>query len=187
MNFLLLINSDSDKDYSNFLKAIEDLQYNFLGFLALDGKKLFENIEGYTIYPLDYVNVLKFDLILAEWDPDNTKNLLATLANYNFPVQKVRSVYWLLQQIMLKKYEDFEEPTIQETLRYWKTSNDLTVFNQHIENYPHTYSEILMDSTCDLPYIMFETIEGKKRRMYLPKTSAGMGVNDSTPPPYRFI
>ena len=78
-----------------------------------------------------------------------------------------KSYLWLLKQLMTKKYEDFADPTIQETLEYWKT-HELSVFNQHIPLDRGTFDKIFFDETCDLVYIKFKTVSGEHRKMYFP-------------------
>ena len=73
---------------------------------------------------------------------------------------------------MLLKYEDVQDSVIQETLRYWRKNNPLTVFNQHLEGFKDTYDEFFKDDKTGLPYIWFKTVEGKKKKMFYPKSYA---------------
>ena len=168
MNLLILDNLTTNKNYSHLIKYISDLEYNLIGFISLDNQRISEKIDGYPVYPLNYLHILKYDIAVLNTHFGAAQNIFPTFAKMNFPVEKFRAVHWILQQFMIKKYEDIQDPVIQETLNYWK-NHELTVFNQHTENYPNTYDEMFVDESCGLPYIMFETVEGKKRRMYFPQ------------------
>lgn len=168
MKLLILDSTATVKNYEHIFQAANNLDYNILGFISLDNQRIFETVEGYTIYPLDYIKILNYDFALLNTYFDAAQNIIPELAKLNIPIHKVRTVYWLLQQIMIKKYEDIQDPVIQETLHYWN-NHELTIFNQYTENYAPTFDEMFFDENCGLPFIMFETVEGKKRRMYFPK------------------
>lgn len=168
MNLLILDYTENEKNYDGIFKVAKNLCHNIIGFVSLDNKRIFETVEGYTIFPLNSMHFLKYDLVLVNFEYLISRETLSKLAKLNIPTHNVRTVYWLLQQLMIKKYEDIQDPVIQETLHYWK-NHELTVFNQHLTNYEHTFNEMFADESCGLPFIMFETIEGKKRRMYFPK------------------
>ncbi len=72
---------------------------------------------------------------------------------------------------MIRKYEDDKDPVIQETLQYWKT-HPMSIFNQHLEGYQGTLDELIVDENVGLSYIWFETVEGKRKKMYYPQDYA---------------
>ncbi len=168
MNLIILAYTEQAKNYDFAFNAIKKLDCNLVGFVSLDYKRLFEKIEDYTIYPVDYINFLDYDLALIDANEDIAQMIVSTLIKLNIPPHKSRTIYWLLQQIMIKKYEDINDPAIQEILSYWRTPRELSIFNQYLANVPHTLDEVFLDETCGLPYINFKTIEDKTRRMYFP-------------------
>lgn len=170
MNLLIFINPEIKKNYTKIFETIESLGHDLIGFVRLDKGKSFDKVGDYILYPAPYVQVLRYDLMLVDFYPYNATPWIDLLINAGAPPSKVKTIYWLLQQKMIKKYEDSHDKIIQETLGYWKT-NKLTVFNQHLEGVEHTLDELHMDENCGLPYIIFKTVEGKDKRMYYPPGS----------------
>ena len=168
MDLMILAYTAQDKNYDFAFNAIKKLDCNLVGFISLNDKKLFEKIEGYTIYPTYYINMLKYDFALIDAHEEAAQIIANTLLKLNVPLFKLRTIYWLLQQIMIKKYEDINDPAIQEILSYWRTPRELSIFNQYLANVPHTFDEVFFDENCGLPYINFKTVEDKTRRMYFP-------------------
>ena len=155
--------------YEKFFKMIEKLNHNLIGFTSLENKNNFNKIGDYTVYPTNSVVMLKFDKILiGEYSVENIKILREIFINLGIPAEKISGINWLLQQVMIRKYEDIYDIAIQDTIAYWQT-HELSVFNQHTENYKHTYDEVHIDESCNLPYINFQTVENKQRRMYYPR------------------
>ena len=155
--------------YENFFKLIEMLNHNLIGFTSFNENNSFRKIGDYTAYPLDSITMLKYDKILiSEYSWLQIDAFKSKFIDMGVPAEKIVGIYWLLKQVMMKKYEDSKDPVIQETLAYWQ-NHELTVFNQHIDENQHTYDEVFIDESCGLPYINFETIEGKQRRMYYPR------------------
>ncbi|MBQ7705331.1 MAG: hypothetical protein IJT73_07910 [Selenomonadaceae bacterium] len=167
MNLLIFGDPSSNKDYTPIFNAIEKLEYHLIGFLSDDAEKSFQSVNGYMFYPMAFVYILDYDFLLIDCPSENLPSIIEQAPNLEVPKEKIKSIYWLLQQLMIKKYEDLKEPVIQETLKYWK-KNELTVFNQHMANYETTFHEVAIDEANNMPYIMFETVEGKKRKMYYP-------------------
>ena len=165
LNLFILEDFSEDKDCTHLFNMIEKLEYNLIGFLSDDPDKYFQTSQGYMIFPINYIHVLKFDFVLIDCYPEHLELIVANSPVLNIPKEKIKSVYWLIQQFMIKKYEDFQDPVIQETLNYWK-NHDISLFNQHMENYIPTLDQVFIDESNNLPYIMFKTVEGKKRRMY---------------------
>ncbi|MBQ9487502.1 MAG: hypothetical protein IJU91_06870 [Selenomonadaceae bacterium] len=173
MNIIILKTNTYFGNNKQLFDAMEMLGHNFTGFVAL-GKLEGDiaEVDGHNFYSIEYIHRLKYDLALIDRDIDVAKNFIPLLMHLNVPLHKVRTYYWLLQQIMINKYENIADPVIQETLAYWK-NHELTVFNQHLEGLGETLDEVFIDEEIDLPYINFETIEGKQRRMYYPRNGSG--------------
>lgn len=168
MNLVILKTNTYFGNNKKLFDAIERLGHNFVGFVALGKLDGIAEVEGYNFYSIEYIHRLKYDFILIDQAVDEARKLVPLLTHLNIPLQKVRTYYWLLQQIIIKKYEDNSDPIMQETLAYWQ-HHELDVFNQHLNGYGETLDEVFIDEDCGLPYINFETIEGKERRMYYPR------------------
>lgn len=122
--------------------------------------------EGYPIYPLTDIKNLSWDVAICACPENYFVNILPRMVETGMGRrEQFKSYLWPLQQFMTKKYEDFADPAIQETLEWWKT-HELSVFNQHI---PHdTLDKVFFDETCALPYVTFKTNSDEWRRMYYP-------------------
>ena len=167
MDVLILTNTAHAQDFSHIFDVMNKLDYNLAGFISLDNARIFETIEGYKIFPFNYIYVLKYDIALVNCHTNVFENLIPSIAEKNLPLDKTKSIYWLLQQVMTKKYEDFADSDIQAILAYWKT-HELDFLNHYGEKFPHTFDEMFLDENCGLPYINFKTVEDKVRRMYFP-------------------
>ncbi len=178
MDLLILTNTAPNLSFTHIFNAMNELDYNLVGFISLDNARIFETIEGYTIFPFDYIYVLKYDVALVNCHTDTLEKLIPSIAEKNIPLDKTKSIYWLLQQIMTKKYEDFNDSEIQDILAYWKT-HELSFLNHRGEEFPHTFDEMFIDENCGLPYINFLTVEDKIRRMYFPRSGGGERVQGS--------
>ena len=166
MNLVILKTNAYFGNNKQIFDAMELLGHNFLGFVALGEMDNIAEVDGCNFYPTEYIHRLKYDLALIDQTVEVAQQFVPLLANLNIPLYKIRTYYWLLQQIMIKKYEDIK------TLAYWE-DHELSVFNQHMEDYDETLDEVFIDESCNLPYIHFKTIEGKTRRMYCPRDGSG--------------
>ena len=101
MKLLILDSTAAAKNYEHIFKAVDTLEYNLIGFISLDNQRIFETVEGYTIYPLNYIHILNYDFALLNCYFDTAQNFAPELSKLNIPLHKVRTVYWLLQQIMI--------------------------------------------------------------------------------------
>ena len=157
--------------YQKFFELLDNLNCNLIGFTSMDAQNYFNKIGNYTIYPAKSIITLKYDKILiGDINEEIINSFKEIFLNLNVPAEKISGILWILQQVMIKKYEDVQDSAIQETLKYWE-NHELSVFNQHTEENPHTYDEVFFDEKIGLPYINFATIENKIRRMYYPKDS----------------
>ena len=168
MNIVIIKTTNNFDSNKRIFGALEKLGHNLLGFVALYEINGITKIDGYNFYPVDYIHRLKFDLALLDQHSGIIGAVFPSLVHNKFPMHKVRTYMWLLQQIMIRKYEESADPVIQETLKYWR-NHELSVFNQHFEGVPQTMDEVYVDEKCNLPYINFKTVSGNTRRMYYPK------------------
>ena len=170
MKLLILKDMSVKKDYSKIFEIIKNLAHDLVAFIRMDNDNNFDKIEGYDVYPFAYIQILDYDLALIDGHVGAIQPIIPQLVSVGIPQNKIKSIYWLLQQIMIEKYEHIQDSAIHETLEYWKT-HEMTPFNQHLNSYPDTFHEVFTDETCGLPYIIFQTVEGKNRRMYYPPGS----------------
>ena len=168
----------ADEVYDIFLDAIEKLDFNLVAFVTLIETEKFDTFKGYANFPRTHIDKIDYDFLLIDCYVDLAKELFPFLQSLNVPLHKVRTVFWLLQQMMIKKYEYCGDKEIQETLKFWET-HELSVFNQHLENCEHTFDEVHTDESNGLPYIIFKTIEDKERKMYFPRNCDSL-FQDST-------
>lgn len=169
MNLVILIGAVTGKDYTKIIDVAENLGHNLLGFVLVNDENNFGKIGDYDLYPLSFLPILKYDLALIDADENNAKFIVPALSKI-IPRDKIKTIYWLLQQVMTKKYESIKDEAIQGALDYWKT-HELSIFNQHLASYEDTFDELHMDESCGLPYIIFKTVEDKEKRMYYPPGS----------------
>ena len=163
--------------YKPIFNLAERLNIEVIGFTSLNPSDDFKKLCGYTIYPADAIVMLNFDKILiGETNEETIGEFRKIFTDLNVPAEKTVGLFWLLKQSMIKKYEDFGDSVIQETLAYWK-ENPLSVFNQHFKDSDHTRDEVHFDEDCGLPYIFFKTVEGKERRLYYPKNANFLEVD----------
>ena len=168
MNIIILKTSANFNDNKKFFNAIERLNHNFVGFVALGTIPEIVEIDGYNFYPIEYLQRLKYDLALFDCNLDDAQRFAPLLAHFNVPFHKVNTFNWLLKQLFSMKYGDIKDPVIQETLAYWQ-NHELDIWNQHMVGAETTMDEVHIDESCNLPYIIFKTVEGKERRMYYPR------------------
>ena len=168
MDIIILKTSANFNDNKKIFSAIERLGHNLVGFVALGKIPDIVEVNGYNLYPIEYLQRLKYDIALIDCKLSDAKKFLPLLVHFKVPLQKVGTFYWLLKQLFFRKYEDTNDPVIQKTLQYWQ-NHELDVWNQHMTGVETTLDEVHIDKSCNLPYINFKTVEGKERRMYYPR------------------
>lgn len=137
------------------------------GIVSLDLEEKTSSIRNYPVYPLNEVLNLQWEAAAFACDDDIFYDTAPRMIELGIGTrEQFKKFSWLLQQLMIKKYEDFDDPAIQETLEYWKT-HGLSVFNQHISEDRDTLTKVFFDE--DLPYIYFKTAGGDWRKMYYPR------------------
>ena len=157
---------------SNFcvklIEFAERLEYDIAGIVSLDLEEKTTSIKNHRVYPLNDILKLSWDVAVFACDEDILADITPKMIELGIGTQEqFKNPYWLLKQLMIMKYEDFDDPAIQETLEYWKT-HEISVFNQHLDGKKSELHRVFYDSTCDLPYIHFKTDGGNWRKMYYP-------------------
>lgn len=143
------------------------LEYDIEGFVSMDPNDTATSFDDYPIYPLTEINKLSWDAAVLACSKTIFKEIVPRMVALKIGTEnQFKSIFWPLQQLMIQKYEDFADPVIQETLEYWKT-NDVSVFNQHIDYSRGTFDRVFEDEPENLPYIYFKTVGGDWRKMYL--------------------
>lgn len=154
--------------YAAILQVIDELDYELIGFVDNDTRG--GEFVGRKIYGLSEIGAIDYDKLLIFYTIADEFEVPVNFArSVGVPAEKVSNIFWLLRQKMRIKYEDTQDDAIRETLRYWE-HHELSVFNQHEAGREPTFSEVFFDSASDLPFIVFPTVDGAKRRMYYPKT-----------------
>ena len=150
----------------------EMLAYDIVGVISCDLNETSKFYNGYPVFPLMEIFNLSFDAAIAACDDETFNTNVPKFVKLGMGTkEQFKDLFWLLQQFMIKKYEHIADPVIQRTLKYWET-HELSVFNQHFEKWKQTRHVLYIDEECDLPYVVFDTIEGKKKRMYYPRGQA---------------
>ncbi len=145
----------------------ERLGYEIAGIVSLDLEEKITSIKNYPVYPLSEILNLQWEAAAFACYDDIFYDMTPRMVELGIGThEQFKKFSWLLQQLMIKKYEDFDDPAIQETLEYWKT-HELSVFNQHVPDDRGTFDRVFFDE--DLPYIYFKTDGGEWRKMYYPR------------------
>lgn len=153
----------------NLCEVAEKFECDIAGIVSLDLEEKLTSIKNYSVYPLNEILNLSWEIAIFACSNDVFNDITPQMVELGIGTQdQFKKPYWLLKQLMIKKYEDFDEPTIQETLKYWKT-NEISVFNQHLPNDKGQFHRVFFDSELDLPYIYFQTVGGDWRKMYYPR------------------
>ena len=156
---------------------VERLGWNVAGIVSFDLNEKETSYKNYPIYPLTEINNLSWDFAIYGCEEEDFAEIRPRMIELGIGrKEQFKHIAWLLQQFMTKKYEDFADPVIQETLEWWKT-HELSVFNQHIQT--ETFDKVFFDESCGLPYINFQTVGGKICKMYYPKNYKDFHVRDS--------
>ena len=153
----------------NLCNLADRLGYEITGIVSLDLEEKLTSIKNYPVYPLNEILNLSWETAVFACYEGTFKEIAPRMVELGFGTKELfKNYYWLLQQLMIKKYEDFDDPAIQETLEYWK-SHKLSCFNQHLDGKEGSLHRVFFDSECDLPYIYFDTIGGDWHKMYYPR------------------
>ena len=147
----------------------EKLEYDIEGIVSLDLEEKLTSIKNYPVRPLNEILNLSWDAAVFACDENVFEDIVPRMVEMGIGRrEQFKNCFWFLQQLMIKKYEDFDDPAILETIEYWKT-HDLSVFNQHIPAEKGTGDRVFFDSKCEMPFIYFKTVGGEYRKMYFPR------------------
>lgn len=86
---------------------------------------------------------------------------------YHILQEKIQKRWYLLQLVMILKYENDPNPEIQSILKHWK-ENSIEIYNKYLPPM-EKFHEVIWDKKYNLPYIEFPTIESKMKKMYFPR------------------
>ena len=154
---------------SKVCEFAERLEYDIAGIISMDLEEKLTSIKGHRVYPLNDILKLSWDVAVFAYFDDDLDDIASKMVELGIGTrEQFKNPYWLLKQQMIMKYEDYDDPAIQETLEYWKT-HEISVFNQHLDNNKGELHRVFYDSECDLPYIQFKTVGGDWRKMYFPR------------------
>lgn len=144
----------------------ERLGWEITGFVSFDKDEKLTVINDYPVYDMMQIYDLTWDVAVYAYSDEDFETIRPRLIKLQMGTDdQFKNVNWLLKQTMIKKYEDFNDPIIQATIKWWKT-NELSVYNQQLTQ--ETLDKVYMDETCNLPYINFKTIGNETRKMYFP-------------------
>ena len=144
----------------NTIKQLSN-NINILGFVDNDKTKWGGKLYGYTIIEPSRINNMIFDsiIILSTRYYEEIYDMLV----YWFHIEpsKIKNRYYLLKLMLIEKYKNTDDKEICAILKYLE-SNELSVFNQYIEN-GKEINEVYWDNIENMPYIIFED-----KRLYFP-------------------
>lgn len=86
---------------------------------------------------------------------------------YHIPKEKVQTRWYLLRLLLQLKYDGTQDGEILSVLEYWR-EHSISLFNNFMPPVER-YHEVIWDWKLNLPYIEFQTIEGKIKQMYYPR------------------
>jgi hypothetical protein len=144
------------------------LGYTIIGMLDNDPQKYGEFFYQYKVYHPGELYKLKYSKIIICCDSEEVIRS-QLIKGYGIAETKIENRYFLLEMIMKNKYKASQDTDIQSILNYWDQGNQISVFNNFIEVKKETYHEVKWESSNNLPYILFETIDGMMKRMYFPR------------------
>ena len=87
---------------------------------------------------------------------------------YHISKEQVQTRWYFLQLLLQLKYERTWDTEVLSILQFWK-KNPISLFNNFMPPVER-YHEVVWDWKLNLPYIKFETVEGKIKHMYYPRS-----------------
>ena len=152
MKILALLLTDYEIYFNIINILIDKLQYDLIGVVT---NKI--NINNYPIYSLEEIKNLDYDLIIY----DDYEYINDVINKYK--LTNVYTIKYLLKLALIKKYENYNDKEILNTIEYWK-NHELSVFNQYVD--VNTLDKVFFDE--QLPYIFFK-VNNSYKKMYFPK------------------
>lgn len=157
---------DTNKLCERVCNMADRLAYDIVGVFSLDLNEQQTSVNGHTIHPFNDINKFSWNAAVLACMGAVYDDIVQRMVELSIGTREQFKTYlWLLQRLMIARYEDCADPVIQETLEYWQT-HQISVFNQHITFDKSTMHEVFFDE--DLPYICFNTDGGKWHKMYYP-------------------
>ncbi|MBR1807690.1 MAG: hypothetical protein IJ774_15065 [Selenomonadaceae bacterium] len=147
----------------------EKLEYDIAAILSLDTNETCAKVCGYPVVSLYELQNISWDTAILVCGQGLVDEIIPQMVELNIGrEEQFKDSWWLLQQLMIQKYEDVKDPDIQATLEYWKT-HAISVFNQHVDSGKKVGDRVFFDDPCGLPYIYFKTVGGDYRKMFFPR------------------
>lgn len=132
-----------------------------LGFVDNDKAKWGKTFCGKTIFSPNQINEMFFDIIIII-STKYYKEIYDMLIYWlHIEPYKIKDKYYLLKLMLIEKYKNTTDKEIIDTLKFLE-SNELSVFNQYIEN-GKEINEVYWDNMENMPYIIFE-----EKKVYFP-------------------
>jgi len=183
--FLPSINVGLTYVHEGNLRLIDDLGCDLVGIVTSVKEEAGKKYRGAPVYYMKEARHLGADFLVFPkifgFIGFNIFELLEKLINeYRFPKEKIVYDDYLLKKYMTTKYETSTDPDIQASLKYWQ-NHELDPFNQYMEGVIDTYDEVFIDDKLQMPYIFFETIAGKRLKMYYPRNHPNFEFKDGKP------
>ena len=127
----------------------EKLEYDIAAILSLDKHEQLTSLRGCPVCPLREIIDLSWDVAVCAFRKKFSDKTIPGLRKLKIgQPEQFKDCFWLLQQFMIKKYEDSADPIIQATIAYWQT-HELSVFNQHLADFKDTADELFIDKDCN--------------------------------------
>lgn len=147
------------------LKTLGDFQ--IMGFIDNDINKIGKSFGKYKIYGPDILICSSCDLILLFLLNDVQYNAVYKQLSKLVSPHLIYEYSFPLKLLLERNYGNSNDPEIKETLQYI-SQNKISVYNQFTSK-NDIYDEVKWDKYIGLPYIDFQTIEGRTVPMYYPK------------------
>lgn len=182
--FLSSVEAEQNHAQKGCYDLIRDLAYELVGTVTAIKEEEGGLYRGAPVYYLENINenmadILIFPKLYGEIGDYLNRFLTKIINEHHFPAGKIETDDFLMKKYMTAKYENSTDAEIQDCIKYWQ-NHKLENFNQYTAGYPVTWNEVFFDQNIGLHYILFETVEGKKLKMYYPRNS-GFPMIDGKP------
>ena len=147
----------------------EKLEYDIIAIFSLDTEEICTEVCDYPVISWLELQNISWDIMIFAHDKGFVYDIIEQMVELGIGrKEQFKNAWWLLQQFMIQKYAEVNDPDIQATLKYWET-HTIAVFNQHIDVKKGTGHRVFFDDPCGLPYIGFKTVDGEYRKMFFPQ------------------
>ena len=158
----------SDRILSSAEKSFADLYNNDLfqidGIIDNDSSKWGMLFHGKNIISPQQAIDTGFDCIIVLIENEDD---VINQVRYGYGISKdrIKGKLELLRLLLLLKYQNAEDSDIKATTK-WLSENDICLYSNWLPK--RELKEIHWDGSINLPYVFFEDVLGKNRRMYFP-------------------